>query len=408
MSKRDYIWNTLGSIVFAVSFPVLIILITRVQGAESAGIFSIAFVTAQMFMIVGNYAVRAFQASDVQRKYTFAEYRLQRYICCLLMMFLGIAYSLFRGYSNDIFQFCIVLCFYKMIDALADVYEGELQRQNVLYKAGISLAARTVTSILGFMCVLVITGNLLAASIAMCIIAGIALLCFAIIPTRNLKEKKRGTNRKNVGEIFVQCFPLFLSLFLLGYINNSPKYAMENELPYEYQTYFNALYFPSQVIYMLTGFLFKPMLLSMAGYWRDWEKVKLVTLVKKILVVIAMLTAAGMLAVYILGVPILSLVFGVNLSGYQLHAVILIAAGGLIAVVNFMYHVLTVMRKQKILMLAYIAVFLLSLIIPANCVKISGMWGACLSYVILMMVLALLLIGSFYRSIKMEEKECEF
>ena len=61
--KKDYFWNTIGSIAFAFSFPLLTIITTRMLDLESAGMFSIAFITAQNFMILGNYAVRAYQVS---------------------------------------------------------------------------------------------------------------------------------------------------------------------------------------------------------------------------------------------------------------------------------------------------------------------------------------------------------
>ena len=396
--KKDYIWNTLGSIVFAISFPLLTIIVTRIQGAENAGMFSIAFATAQMLMIIGNYAVRAYQVSDIKDRYSFSEYQIQRYISCLLMMIFSIGYSLWRGYQGKFFVLVVMLCFFKMIDALADVYESELQRKNFLYKAGISIFWRTLSSIIIFAAILVFTKDMMIATMSMCTISIMFLILFAVIPIKKMERQKEKISIKSILEIFIQCFPLFLSLFLLGYINNSPKYALEGIMAYEYQTYFNALYFPSQVIYMFTGFVFKPMLLQMAEYWNNGQRENLVLLIKKVLSFIVLLTAVGMFLMYVLGIPILSFIFGINLKDYRGQAVSMLIAGGLIAIVNFMYHILTVMRKQNILMVIYIIVYIISLILPIRMVKIGGMWGACSSYILLLGMLVVLLIIGFIKT----------
>ena len=44
-TSRDYLWNTLGTAVWGLAFPLLTIVSTQLVGAEEAGKFSIAFVT---------------------------------------------------------------------------------------------------------------------------------------------------------------------------------------------------------------------------------------------------------------------------------------------------------------------------------------------------------------------------
>ena len=51
--KRDYFWNTLGSIMNAASSVILLLVTTRVMGEYWAGIFSIAYAVGQQFQTVG-------------------------------------------------------------------------------------------------------------------------------------------------------------------------------------------------------------------------------------------------------------------------------------------------------------------------------------------------------------------
>ncbi len=80
-TRRDYLWNTLGTAVWGFAFPLLTIVSTQLVGAEEAGKFSIAFVTGTLIMIACNYGVRNFQVSDIDEKTSFASYQLNRWLC---------------------------------------------------------------------------------------------------------------------------------------------------------------------------------------------------------------------------------------------------------------------------------------------------------------------------------------
>ena len=115
-------WNFLGSFANACASAVLLLAVTRLCGAETAGIFSIAFVTAQMLMAVGNYGVRAYQVSDADGKIQFKEYKAHRIITCSTMLFFVLCFIFARGYSQPIAYIVLLMGGYKMIDSYADVY----------------------------------------------------------------------------------------------------------------------------------------------------------------------------------------------------------------------------------------------------------------------------------------------
>ena len=98
-TRRDYLWNTLGTAVWGFAFPLLTIVSTQLVGAEEAGKFSIAFVTGTLIMIACNYGVRNFQVSDIDEKTSFASYQLNRWLCGALALACGLVYSSARGYD---------------------------------------------------------------------------------------------------------------------------------------------------------------------------------------------------------------------------------------------------------------------------------------------------------------------
>lgn len=85
-NKKDFIWNILGSTMYGFSSMFLIVGINFISGAYISGMFSVAFMTAQMLMYLGNYGVRVYQASDISEKYSFSNYFWHRIFTCIIMM----------------------------------------------------------------------------------------------------------------------------------------------------------------------------------------------------------------------------------------------------------------------------------------------------------------------------------
>ena len=128
MKKRGaFFWNMAGCTVNAGATVVLLAAVTLICGAEEGGVFSIAFVTAQMLMTLGAFGVRAYQASDME-EFTFPQYLTHRLLTCALMVGAGASWAFLSGYRGEKAAVAVLLCVFKMIDALADVLEGRLQQ----------------------------------------------------------------------------------------------------------------------------------------------------------------------------------------------------------------------------------------------------------------------------------------
>lgn len=213
-TRRDYIWNTIGVGAWGLVFPVLTIVATQLVGAVQAGMFSLAFVTALLLMFVGNYGIRNFQSSDLDEEYSFNDYQANRVLTCVIMMLVGYIYCQFRAYDGLMFTMSMGIYFYKMVDALADVYEGRLQQMDKLYLAGISQALRSVAALLFFSFALLITRDLGIASIVMAVAALLTLFVFTIPMAMFETPKSRKLKPAAAVALLKQCAPLFIALFM--------------------------------------------------------------------------------------------------------------------------------------------------------------------------------------------------
>ena len=401
-TTRDYVWNTVGVGLWGMVFPVLTIVVTQLAGAEQAGMFSLAFVTALLLMFVGNYGVRNFQASDLDEEYSFADYQANRVLTVVIMLVAGITYCKFRGYTDQMWLMSLGVYLYKAVDALADVYEGRLQQVDKLYLAGISQAFRSAAALIGFSLALLITRNVGVSSIVMAVIAALTFVVLTFPLAQLETPKSRSANAKRVIGLLKQCFPLFVALFMYNLIDNMPKFVMEGALSYDNQLYYNALYFPAHAILLTSGFIYKPMLLKMANAWADPSKRKkfdLIIIVMFVIIVGITVVVAGAMSWF--GLAIMSFLYGIDFEQYRGLCFVMLAAGGVTAGIEFLYQVITVLRRQRAVTKLYLITFGFSLFVPVLLVNFTGLPGAVIGYLIVMCILLVLLVSE-YASIRMD------
>ena len=392
-TRRDYLWNTLGTAVWGMAFPLLTIVSTQLVGAEEAGKFSIAFVTGTLIMIACNYGVRNFQVSDIDEKTSFASYQLNRWLCGALALACGLVYSSARGYDAQMATIGLGVYLYKVIDGVADVYEGRLQQADKLYLAGMSQMLRSAGVIAVFSMALFLTRSMPIAAMAMGI-AAIASLVLVTAPLALLEtEKSRRVSLREVGHLFIQCAPLFGALFLFNLIESMPKFVMEGTLAYKYQLYFNALFFPAQAILLSIGFIYKPQLLRLSSIWANPRKRRrfdlIIVAVMALIVVITSVCAAFMAGP---GIPLMSFMYGLNFERYRTLALLMVVAGGVTAAIDFLYAIITVLRHAGDVTKIYLICFAVSVVLPVILINLLGLMGAVVSYLAIMALLLVLLI----------------
>lgn len=401
-TKRDFMWNSIGLGAWGMVFPLLTIVVTQLVGLERAGMFSLAFVTATLLMIVANYGVRTFQVSDLDESHSFSDYQVSRWITCAAMIIIGLLYCNFRGYTGEMFLISIGVYLYKMVDGLADVYEGRLQQMDKLYLAGISQTIRSGAVFVMFSLFLAISGNLGGACIAM----GVTAIISFVLVTAPLALLETPASRKasfsSIKRLFIECAPLFVALFLYAFIDNMPKFAMEGVLTYDNQLFFNALYFPAQAILMTVGLIYKPLLVKMAAAWADVaHRNRFDIFIIVMVVVILAITGVGAALMNWIGIPIMSFLYGTDFEPYRQLSLIMLAAGGVTGIIDFLYQVITVLRKQKVVMRLYLMTFVCSLFVPILMINMTGLTGAVMSYLVLMAILLVLLLWE-YISVRIE------
>ena len=397
-TTRDFVWNTLGLGAFGMVFPLLTVVVTQLTDVERAGMFSLAYVAASLLLIVGNFGMRPYQVSDITEQHSFADYQLHRILTCAAMILAGLAYCWARGYSDEMLFISMGIYCYKAVDALADVYEGRLQQADKLYLGGLSQALRSVVVLVGFTIVLAVSNNLMAACIAMPICA-LATFLVVTLPLSLLETpKSQRVKLRNVADLFKQCAPLFGALFLYTFIDYMPVFVMESVLSYDNQLYYNALYFPAQFIALAMSMVYKPLLLRLANFWADRSmrrRFDLITI--GIVALIAAFTALVVAVMGWIGLPVMSFMYGLDFEQFRGLSYIFLVAGGVTAVIDFLYQIIAVLHRQQSIIKLYAIAFGFALFVPVLLVNFTGLPGAIIGYLIVMCILMVLMVWEYLR-----------
>ena len=90
--KKNFIWNTLGTAIYTFNSLFFMIMVTRINGLEQAGIFTFAFSFACMIQVIGTYAGRTYHVTDRDKECSDMNYIYQRLITCFIMLLIGLVF----------------------------------------------------------------------------------------------------------------------------------------------------------------------------------------------------------------------------------------------------------------------------------------------------------------------------
>lgn len=406
VNRSAYIWNAINACMSAAESPIILMVLARTNGLEDSGIFSIAFAVAALLLYLGQYGFRRFQSSDVAEKYSFEEYYGSRIISCGAMLVATIIYCIygaaFRGYSASKFTVVFLMCVLKGIQAFSDVLHGRMQQMGRLDVATKSSCVRYILEMLSFILVLVIAKNLVLASI-ICVAVSLAVFMLTSYnAARDFGTLRPSFKMERMKLMFIEGFPLFVSLFLNMYLSNAPKYAIDAYLDETTQAIYNMVFMPAFVIQLIAHFIFNPIITTYAEVWQAGNIQKFKKLVERQCLVILGLTVLALIIAATIGIPVLSWLFGTDLTAYKLELIVVALGGGMLAYSVFFNTVITIVRLHKTLLYSYAVAAIAALILSKYFVVNFGIMGAVILYGILMTILTGILAVITFRKIHLE------
>lgn len=408
IERDSYIWNTLQSILIATQSAFLLMVINRTTGLDDAGVFSIAYAIASLIYYVGEFGVRKYQITDVSEKFSFRDYHTHRVITCMIAILCGIAYAmkgLLTGqYDTYKFLIIVIICVVKTFEAYCDAFFARYQQKKRLDVAAKASAYRIVLPMVICMITLVVSNNMLFSMVIWMILTAFATATSFLLVAPEFCMVEFKIDKEKLIQITRECFPLFAGSFLLLYVGNAPKYAIDTWLDDKTQACFNFIFMPVFAIGMLANFIFNPILVKLAEYWNTKDNKAFRHIVVRQMCVIAAITLLAVAVALTIGCPVLGAIFGTDLSGSEMSLTILMVGGGMLALANFFIVVVTVVRGQKYLMIGYAVAAGSAMLFSGYFVRTYGLIGAAVLYTTLMTITSIIFAVILLMCIRKERK----
>ena len=346
------IWFTVGNSMQAGTTVLMTMLTGYVLDLASVGIFSFALMASQLLYTVGLFGANDLQMTDYDHRYRFGDYFKVKVVSTLAAMLICFILPGLLGLHGRKMACLFLLTTYMLINSAAELYQSMLFQAQRLDLSGKMLFFRMTVSLAGFAVVILIKRSLLQAC-AVLLLVNFAATCFSVrrwcgayrdspCILRDGKEK----------ELFIESFPLCLSVlgFLLNI--NAPKFLINYFLTDEIQGIYTILFMPVYAVNLISQFIFKPYLIK---YARNLEKQdgsfeKLLLSQTLFIGLCAGLAAFGM---WLLGPWLLKLLFSKDLTAYRGWMGVFMVSGGLMALNQLCYYLLVLLKRQKMILANY-------------------------------------------------------
>lgn len=391
--------------MFAGSSAIFMMIVSRLSSAKMADTFSLAYGIAGILVVIGLFQVRTYQGTDVTFKHEFTSYAIARVISIVVMLLSLFPYLLLVHFDfSDFSKLAVVLLyvFFRMCEAISDLFQGLFQQHERLDIAGKSMTIRYGLSVIILYLSLLFVKSL-ELSLLILFLFNFIFICLYDFP-KSLAFDKISFNKRTIKlqlkeamAILKNCIPLFISGFLLAYIFNEPRIAIDKAielgvLAEGLQRNYNILFMP--VFFMsLFILILRPLTTSLAQNWQNKEFDKFDGMMKRIGFYLIGGGVVLTLLSFLIGIPILSLVFGVDLSGNAWTLSILVFSGILYSIGIVLGDTLTIFRLQRKLLWVYLFMFIIAILITSPLVMKEGLLGASYSFLCVMIMYS---VGSYF------------
>lgn len=384
VDKKNFSWNFLGLTVNSFSSFFFLVIVNRVNGQYDAGIFTYAYSLVCLFYVIGIFYNRTFQVSDIKSKYSNFDYICSKIITCLLMLIITIIMIIIFRYNLYKSTIILLICLFRLMDAFSDSLYAIMQKENKLYKAGISMFYKGLLGIIIFFLVDKITGNLILSCLTLPIINGLITYFYDWKNSKRYVEKKFNWNKTI--HLLKEAFPVFIFSFLGLYLVNSSKYTLDFYSIPEVQNIFGIILMPGTILSLCCQYLLNPYLLKLTTLYTKNKIKEFTTELIKICAYIIIFGVICEVGCYIIGIPVLNLIYGFNLEPYKFMLMLIIAGAVFMAITSILSAALTILKENKVQVYIYLFDSIISFILSIILVKNYELLGATLTYSIVMLL----------------------
>ena len=398
--KKDYIWNSIGSFLQSAISPILLIVITRLNGVGDSGLFSFAMSLSVVFWAISLWGGRTYQVSDVKKEFSSGDYIVVRFISSLIVAVFSISFCILNGYDLIKTELIMVLVSFKILESIADSMYGVLQIHNKLYIVGISLTMKSVFGFMLFTLIDILTKNIIYGALSIFIV-NIVVVIFYDIPWMKHVESV-GLTKKNImqaGKIMKKTAEVFVVVFLTMFSLNIPRYFLD-KYHYDQIGYFGIMAMPITLLTLFISFVLQPNVVNLSELLKKKKIKEFTKIVSKIDFITFTLGILFIVSSYLIGVWVLNTVFGIDINNFRIDLTIMVIGAVANAFVSIYVNLLIILRRFKGQFYTLLVTNILAVILSVYLIDRLAMLGSVLVFMIISFLQAIILLFIYKRSLK--------
>lgn len=398
--KKDYIWNSIGSFLQSAISPILLIVITRLNGVGDSGLFSFAMSLSVVFWAISLWGGRTYQVSDVKKEFSSGDYIVVRFISSLIVAVFSISFCVLSGYDLIKTELIMVLVSFKILESIADSMYGVLQIHNKLYIVGISLTIKSVFGFIIFAIVDILTKNIVYGALSIFLV-NIAVVIFYDIPWMKHVESV-GLTKKNImqaGKIMKKTAEVFVVVFLTMFSLNIPRYFLD-KYHYDQIGYFGIMAMPITLLTLFISFVLQPNVVNLSELLKEKKVKEFTKIVSKIDFITFTLGILFVVSSYLIGVWVLNTVFGIDINNFRIDLTIMVIGAVANAFVSIYVNLLIILRRFKGQFYTLLVTNILAVVLSIYLIDKLAMLGSVLVFMTISFLQAIILLFIYKRSLK--------
>lgn len=398
--KKDYIWNSIGSFLQSAISPILLIVITRLNGVGDSGLFSFAMSLSVVFWAISLWGGRTYQVSDVKKEFSSGDYIVVRFISSLIVAVFSISFCVLSGYDLIKTELIMVLVSFKILESIADSMYGVLQIHNRLYIVGISLTMKSVFGFMIFAIVDILTKNIVYGALSIFLV-NIVVVIFYDIPWMKHVESV-GLTKKNImqaGKIMKKTAEVFVVVFLTMFSLNIPRYFLD-KYHYDQIGYFGIMAMPITLLTLFISFVLQPNVVNLSELLKKKKIKEFTKIVSKIDFITFTLGILFIVSSYLIGVWALNTVFGIDINNFRIDLTIMVIGAVANAFVSIYVNLLIILRRFKGQFYTLLVTNILAAVLSVYLIDRLAMLGSVLVFMIISFLQAIILLFIYKRSLK--------
>ena len=302
----------------------------------------------------------------------------------ILTFILVFCFITVKNFSFSKSLIILLLCIFKFCEELSDVYYGILQKHNKLYIVGKSMFFKSICNMILFFIGTYITKGLLFPVSLILINNFLFVYLYDRRNALKLEKIEKKFNKKFYIKYFKDNFIICIFLFLSTYLVNCPKYVMETYLSDELQGVYNILVLPATAVSLIGSFIINPMLVNISKDFADNKINNIKNLSNKIIFIMMIFGIVACVCGFLLGVPILKLVYSFDISDYIICFVLIILGCTFYTISMVLSMILITVRKLKVQLFVNVFLSLFSYVLCTILIKQYSINGGVYAYLIIM------------------------